>query len=282
MSGTLRFGYVETAHGQIHYRAAGLGEALTRAVVLLHWTPGSSAQYDAILHEFARQGYRAFAPDLPGYGSSAGGAREFLVEDFAAVMLEATQMFAPLPYTLVGGHLSAEIAAQMAVSAPARIAQLIIDGSPTWPREFRLKLLKDIKPTAPVPVEDGSHLVKWWQHILWEMRMWQPDFTLDARGGEQATRVLLNDLQGRFEFAGLRALAEFEMADCLPRLTVPTLALTAATDPLRDQHDTVLGLVPDGVGHEFPGNHPVHDPARAAEYVKIISEFIAEHPKHRD
>jgi len=274
VSAPLRYGYVDTAHGQMHYRAAGVGEPLTRTVVLLHWTPGSGAQYDPVLHELARRGFRAFAPDLAGYGASPGGARDWLITDFARNVLEIAQVLAPAPFALLGGHVSAEIAAQAAVLAPERVSHLILDGSPTWDRAFRHKLLADIKPTAPVPVEDGSHLVKWWQHILWEMRMWQPDFKLDEVGSAQAMRVLLSDLQSRFDFSGLRALAEFEMADCLRQIKQPTLALTAATDPLRDQHDNVLSLVAGARGHEFAGAHPIHHPGRAAEYADVITDFL--------
>lgn len=274
MSAPLRFGYVDTAHGQMHYRAAGLGEPLTRSVLLLHWTPGSGAQYDALLHELARRGFRAFAPDLAGYGASPGGARDWLIADFAKNVLEIAQVLTPVPFALLGGHVAAEVAAQAALMAPERISHLILDGSPTWDREFRHKLLADIRPTAPKPVEDGSHLVQWWQHILWEMKMWQPDFKLNDIGSAQAMRVLLNDLQSRFDFSGLRALAEFEMADCLRQITVPTLALTAETDPLRDQHEKVLSLLPAAQSNVFAGAHPIHDPRRAAEYAGVLVDFI--------
>ncbi|MEZ5475281.1 MAG: hypothetical protein R3E72_09805 [Steroidobacteraceae bacterium] len=84
MSTALRFGYVDTALGQIHYRTAGVVEPLTRTRLLLHWTPGSSARYDWLLPEFARRGFRAFAPDLPGDGASFGGVRDWSIEDYAA------------------------------------------------------------------------------------------------------------------------------------------------------------------------------------------------------
>lgn len=274
MSAVLRFGYVDTAHGQMHYRAAGVGEPRTRNIMLLHWTPGSGAQYDAILHEFARRGFRAFAPDLAGYGASPGGAQNWLIPDFANNVLEIAQVLTPAPFALLGGHLAAEIAAQAARMAPERISHLLLDGSPTWDWDFRHKLLADIKPSAPVPTEDGSHLVKWWQHILWELKMWQPDFKLDENGSAQAMRVLMNDLQSRFDFSGLRALAEFEMAHCLPELKMPTLALSAATDPLRDQHEKVLALLPTARGHVFTGAHPIHNPRRAAEYADVVVDFI--------
>ena len=53
------------------------------AVVLLHWGPGTSAQYSAIVDEFAARGFRAIAPDLPGFGHSMRRQGHWSVGDFA-------------------------------------------------------------------------------------------------------------------------------------------------------------------------------------------------------
>jgi len=268
----LRFAYADTTSGQMHYRRGGTGQPL----LLLHWTPGSGAQYDAVLPEFARRGHAACAPDLMGFGSSARHEAGWLIEDHAANLLDFAREIGWSRFALLGGHLAAEIAAQMSVRAPDRITHLILDGSPVWTRQFRTELLASIMPTgAPQPVEDGSHLTAWWTHILWEMRMWNPNFRLDAAGGAQAMRILLNDLQSGFDMSGAHALAEFDMDECLAKVRVPTLALTATTDPLAAEHAKVLKLVPHAAGHVFAGDHPIHDPARAAEYAAVVARFLA-------
>jgi hypothetical protein len=43
---------------------------------------------------------------------------------------------------------------------------------------------------------------------------------------------------------------------------------------LRAAHERALALVRNGRGHVFPGRHPVHDPARAAEYVSVVTDFF--------
>ena len=267
----LRYGYTDTAAGQVHYRRAGDG----RPLLLLHWTPGSGAQYEALLPALARRGYAAYAPDLVGFGNSTGTANNWLIEDFAQNMHEFTRGLGWDRFAVLGGHVSSEIAAQMAVSEPSRISHLILDGSPTWDRNFRTDLIARILPTPPTPVEDGTHLVKWWSHILWELRMWNPNFKLDSAGGAQATRILLNDLQSRFQVAAARALIEFEMSECLSRVRTPTLAITAKTDPLNAEHAKVLALVPGVRGYEYPGDHPIHDPKRAEEYVEVVDRFLS-------
>lgn len=42
------------------------------AVLLIHGTPGSSAQFRVFGEDLSRRGYRVIAPDLPGFGYSAG------------------------------------------------------------------------------------------------------------------------------------------------------------------------------------------------------------------
>jgi hypothetical protein len=46
-------------------------------------------------------------------------------------------------------------------------------------------------------------------------------------------------------------------------LTLPVLALTAETDPLRSAHEPLLGLLQRGVAHVFPGAHPLQRPDQA-------------------
>jgi haloalkane dehalogenase len=54
------------------YREAG--EANERVVLLVHGYPESSYMWRHALHRLADAGWRALAPDLPGYGDSAPGA----------------------------------------------------------------------------------------------------------------------------------------------------------------------------------------------------------------
>ena len=54
--------------GGLAYRAAG--EADDRVAVLVHGYPESSYMWQGVMPQLAGAGWRALAPDLPGYGDS--------------------------------------------------------------------------------------------------------------------------------------------------------------------------------------------------------------------
>jgi pimeloyl-ACP methyl ester carboxylesterase len=53
-------------HRRVHYRRAGSGPP----VVLVHQSPRSSAEYEALIAEWAAH-FTCLAPDTPGFGESA-------------------------------------------------------------------------------------------------------------------------------------------------------------------------------------------------------------------
>lgn len=267
----VRRAYADTPAGQIHYRQAGRGAPL----VLLHWTPGSGAQYEPVLPVLAGHGIAAYAPDLPGFGASYPAAHAWRVEDFAASVIAFCDALGLARFALLGGHLSSEIAACVETLSPERVTHLVLDGSPVWERGFREQVLANVQPPGPpAAAEDGSHLLQWWRGTLWLLRTWRPGAALAGGIDHHTLQVMLYDLQSRFERVGVVALREFEMAECLARLRAPVLALTAAGDPLRGEHEKVLGLVARASGHEFPGDHPLHAPDRAAEYAGRVAAFL--------
>ena len=62
---TVRRGYVDTRHGQVHYRESGKGAPL----VLLHATPRSARVYTKLQALLAKR-FHVIAPDTLGFGNS--------------------------------------------------------------------------------------------------------------------------------------------------------------------------------------------------------------------
>ncbi len=261
-----RFGYVDTPRGQLHFRAAGAGPP----IVLLHWTPGSSAQYAAVVEALAARGRRAIALDLPGLGQSHRREGHWSIEDFAASVLAAIEGLGLKRTVLLGGHVSSEIALQCALQSPGLIELLVLDGTPAWDEALRRSILAKATPSAMVVQEDGGHLTAIWQHVMWEVKMWRPKAAYDAALGEYAMGLLRAKMLADFDMRPARALLEYDIFAALDRVRVPVLALTADQDPLRNCHETVLARVAHARGHCFEGEHPLHSAARAAEYAEAI------------
>jgi pimeloyl-ACP methyl ester carboxylesterase len=263
---SIRNGYVDTARGQIHFREAGAGAPM----VLLHWGPGHGEQYQGILGALAAEGCRAIAPDLPGFGMSLRRVGHWSIADFADNLVECLDAWGLEHCILVGGHLASLIATETALRAPQRIRLLVLDGTPTWDQETRAQIIAKATHNQALPDEGGDHLRSLWKHLLWETAMWRPNVPFSPELGQFAMGLLKAKMLADFDMRPGRALAEYDACAALARLDVPVLALTADDDPLNNCHQQVLDLVPGSNGYGFSGDHPIHNPQRAAEYVRPI------------
>ena len=63
----MKRGYADTSAGQIHYQTEGSGD---KVILCLHQGPLSSNEFQRIMPILAKDGYRAIAIDIPGYGKS--------------------------------------------------------------------------------------------------------------------------------------------------------------------------------------------------------------------
>ena len=264
----VRRGYCDTAAGQVHYRACGEGKPL----VLLHWAPASGRMYEHLLPAFAARGFRALAPDIHGYGRSDKQDAGWSIADYARHLGETLRALGAWPANVVGGHLSAAIATELAISEPAGITCLVLDGSPAWTAAQRAALFQSFAGLSPAIAANGSHKTYAWDMIERSLTQWDDRF----RVTDDTLPVLYAYLCDYLE-TGLRpkpALGAYDMLARLPQLAVPVLALTAETEPLRPMHEAVLEAVRGAQQHVFQGAHPLLDPARAEEYVEVIDRFL--------
>jgi pimeloyl-ACP methyl ester carboxylesterase len=270
----VRKAYIDTSRGQIHYRTLGAGPAM----VLLHWGPGHGEQYSSVVPALAAAGCRAIAPDLPGFGMSLRRAGHWSIGDFADNLIECLAVWGLERYALVGGHLASLIAMETALRVPNRIRLLVLDGTPTWDRATREKIIASATHTQAPPDEAGDHLQGLWKHLLWETAMWRPNVAYSSELGQFAMGLLKAKMLADFDMRPGRALAEYDACAALSQLEVPTLALTADDDPLNNCHEQVLSLVSGSSGHSFSGDHPIHSQERALEYVDPILNAMKDHP----
>jgi pimeloyl-ACP methyl ester carboxylesterase len=267
----VRFGYVDTHAGQVHYREAGSGSP----VVLLHWTPGSSAQYSAVIQAFAAAGFRAIAPDLPGCGHSFRREGHWGIGDFAANLIECLDGWKFDRGIVAGGHLASEITIETALRQPARVGLAVLDGTPVWGEELRASILSRATPTPIELRESGEHLAGLWAQVWSGVRTWRPNAPWSPELGAYAMQLLKARMLAEFDMRPAQALLEYDIFGALEALNasrVPVLALTANDDPLTNCHEAVLARVAAATGYRFPGEHPVHRRATAGDYVAPIVE----------
>mgnify|MGYP006267939657 CR=1 FL=1 len=121
----VRKGYADTPSGQIHYRELGDG----RPVLLLHKTPSSSVMWERVMPLLAEAGYRAIAPDNPGYGASERPASPPKdMRWYSQAMLGVLDHLGAPEADVVGFYTGASIALDLAVAAPERVGRLVLAG----------------------------------------------------------------------------------------------------------------------------------------------------------
>ncbi len=265
--------YVNTSLGQIHVTEAGDGPA----VLLMHWVPLSGEFYRDELPHFAAAGFRALAVDLMGFGRSSPREGIWSVAQHALSIQETLQALAASDVTVVGGHYSTPIAVELA--QPTRVATnkvraLVVDGGPMMPPEAFAALLKSARVgSGPGLKDDGSHRTWLWDQAVHTYELFAPrSFVLDD---SRLPRIY--QFMADFMAAGMRQdmaqLQPYDFAARLAAVELPTLVLSAETEPLRASYEPMIECRGECLRHLFPGDHPLHDPARAGEFARAISRL---------
>ena len=126
----LRHGYVDSPYGQLHYSIVQPSGGAAPPVILLHQSPNSSVEFDALVMALGRDRV-AIAVDTPGYGGSDGPRDIPTIEDYAAAIaagLQALGFGASRPVDLFGYHTGSKIATEIAIRRPELVRRLMLSG----------------------------------------------------------------------------------------------------------------------------------------------------------
>jgi pimeloyl-ACP methyl ester carboxylesterase len=274
-------GYFDAPFGQIHYRStdagseggtdagAGTGDS---AVVLLHQSPLSSRQFEAVLPGFRAAGWRAVALDLPGFGASDPLPDPVSIEGYAAILPAALRHFGWQRCALVGHHTGAVIAAQYAADEPSRVTRLVLNGFPLLTAEERAHFgTFYFGPKTPTP--DGSHLLTAWQNRLRSTPGWS-DLELMHRYTVEGL------MRGETNWKAFPLIIEANLSALLQRLRVPTLLLTNSGEDLYAATQRARDLRPGYFEYAEleGGTHDIID-EQSADWLRVVLRFLGEVPR---
>ncbi|MDR1826795.1 MAG: alpha/beta hydrolase [Methylobacteriaceae bacterium] len=113
---------LESASGQLSYRAAGTG----KTVLFLHGNLGSSRSWAFQLADFAGD-YRAVAWDAPGYGGSAPRAVD--IDAYVEALGELIAFIGGAPVHIVGHSMGGTVGARYAALHPENVDHLVLSCS---------------------------------------------------------------------------------------------------------------------------------------------------------
>jgi pimeloyl-ACP methyl ester carboxylesterase len=196
-------------------------------IVLLHGIGGGKAQWTPQLAALSAGGWRAVAWAMPGYGESAPPADPYTFETLAAALVRLFDALDAAKAIVVGHSMGGMLALQASAQFPERIGALVLSctsaafGSPdgAFQRQFLLDRV------APLDAGRGMADVAAQQ----VPRMMSPSAAQPAR--EQAMAIMSAVPEATYR-AALRCLVTFDRRDALALVSVPTLVLAAAADPV--------------------------------------------------
>jgi len=247
-------------------------------VVLLHGMPASAELWRGVLPRLAEAGYRAWAPDLPGYGStripSDGDYSVVGAAELVASWLRSDGEGSPgHPVWLVGHDLGGAVAQVLVARYPELVSRLTLGDTvaeDSWP-VTPVKIFRAIAKMGLYVPSAALGLVP--NPYAWsELRKGFNNPAVCDR--PTAERVFWNgkakDPAGRRAFsrhlASLDAAQTVEAAPRLKDLEMPVLLLWGKDDVFQtwdEVGERLRGLLPDpdvkvveGAGHFFPLERP--------------------------
>ncbi|MDL9998516.1 alpha/beta hydrolase [Variovorax sp. J22P240] len=225
----IRRAFADLSVGQVHY--AECGDAHAPAVLLLHQSPRSWAEYREVLPLIGAH-YRAIAMDTAGFGDSDAGDVPASIEQWAKVALELLDALGIERADVVGHHTGGVIAVELAAAFPDRVRGLVLSSTPFTHEAFRVARAGRPPIDEVEASEDGSHLAALWQRRQGFYPVKRPElleaFVLDALKASGG----LED--------GHRAVAAYRMEDRIQRVVHPTLIIRATDDPFASPHAAEL------------------------------------------
>lgn len=226
-------GYAESPFGQTHYRELGEGHP----VLLLHQTAWSGIQFRGVMTEIASAGFKAIAPDNPGYGLSDGPDAEPTIEDYAAAIASLLRELGHARALVAGHHTGGYIGASLAAGQPELVAGLVMH-APTLYTDAERDELLSYPHFDQTPKEDGSHWLNRWS------------FARKATGGQATLEATQQSVMhffntGPTEWYGHHAVFKFDMAGALNAVKCPTLVMSNTGDMSHSKVPRTLEHRPD-------------------------------------
>ncbi len=265
---------------RIHYLTAGEG----RPMVLLHALSESALDWSWVLPVLART-HHVYAPDLPGFGDSDKPDVDYTPDFFTRFIANFLNTLGIERTVMIGNSLGGLAALRLALSAPSRVAALILVDSSGLGREIHPSLSSLTLPGY------GDLAAAWGQTSIGaRQRVWLRTMLLFARPWLAPSewvreQIRLAQVPGFLDatLAALRAQVSLRgqrevLLDQLPRLTMPTLLIWGTDDrvvPVSQAQDAVTRLQHGQLVLISKSGH-LPQVERPGRFVTTLNQFLTE------
>lgn len=258
--------YLDLDFGQVHVVTAGAGPT----VLLVHQTPRSWREYEAVIPLLAARGFRIVAMDTVGFGESDQPAGAGSIEVWATAAGDVLDAMEVERAHVVGHHTGGVIAIELAAQRPSLVAGLVLSSTPFTGPAFRAARAER-PPIDEVEVtEDGT-----WLTTLWSRRQgFYPQGRADLLTAFVRDALTVVD---RLEY-GHRAVGSYRMEDRIALVSATTLIVRATDDPFASPHATEMAAALDArcaaAIVDIPGGMVPLPDQMPAELVAAIVPFL--------
>lgn len=145
---------VQMGNGSLIYNQVGNGSP----ILLLHGLFADKEQWNSILCQLSEGGYRAIAPDLPGYGASQGfDVVNYALDNQVKLLQEFVKGLGIDRLDIAGSSMGGAIATLYTQRYPRQIRSLAFIGSPLgvieWAKPVREAIYQGINPFIPITTD---------------------------------------------------------------------------------------------------------------------------------
>ena len=257
--------YVDIPEGRLHYRTAGSGPPL----IINHPATAGSVHFVDIIPPLATK-FTVMAIDMFGHGESDPPPEPSNIEDGARILAHFLDAHGIDRTYILAQHTGAGISVEFAVRNPERVIKMVLEGSPDWDEDVRVRL-REHGVGARIK-EDGSHLMD-----VWNIRK---QFAKEHSTLEMVHRATMASLQAMEHGSAVHRWAEDQyLSERLPLVKCPLLFLCG-------EHDTVARFVDAHMSYVSPdvpkkkiilegcGDYAAME--KPEEYARHVLDFLSE------
>lgn len=257
----IRKGYVDTPHGQIHFRQLKQVDGVP--LVLLHQTASSGMMFEPLM-TLLSDSFHTLALDTPGFGASFSPPSLFTVHYLSDSLHAAFTNLGVESCYLFGHHTGSAIAVQMAYDHPNFVKKMVLSGPPLLSEAQVNGLKASLKPFALA--EDGSHLTQVWERI----RKRDSALLLETVHRE----VLLTQSAREAAQGAYHAVFEQPFAEQLSALEIPVLVMSGENETLRASLEPAFSILKNGTMKVIRNQGPYICDQNPQAVADVIKEFI--------
>lgn len=249
---------VQVGEEMLFYTVNGRGGP---ALILIHGAGGSHLHWPAALRRMP--GATVYAIDLPGHGRSEGPGRE-RIEDYVAEIVRFMDAVEVSRGVLVGHSMGGAIAQMTALTAPERVAGLVLVGTGA-----RLRVASALLDGILQDARSALALITEWA--------WGPeaDPAMVARGRQMMARV-----DPRVVWGDFAACDRFDIRERVGEIPAPTLVITGSEDRMTPARfgqwlaERIPGarfVLIEGAGHMVMLEKPDQVASAVREWLKAVA-----------